>query len=65
MSKEAALTWQPWQMAIQRQRSTTNRGSDLSSLASTIRNDRNSNTGLSSKSISRLKEDFDYYSNEG
>jgi hypothetical protein len=64
--KEHALT-QPWhwQVAAQRQGKSTNRESDTFSLASTIRNDRHTNMSPSSKSISRLKEDLEYCSNEG
>jgi len=63
--REAALMQS---LAVERQRDGADREADLVSLASesTIRNTaKNTNVGLSSKSCARLKEDSEYYGNEG
>jgi hypothetical protein len=61
--REAALTQA---MAIERQPDGAHREADLISLASTFRNTpRNSNVGLSSKSMARLKEETECFNNEG
>ena len=61
--REAALIQS---MAIERQRNGAYRDADLVSLASTIRNtSKPTNVALSPKSYARVKEDSEYYGNEG
>ena len=60
--REATLTQR---MPNERQRNRAARDSDRISLASTIRNSKHDNMDFSFKSGARLKEESEYYTNEG